>query len=241
MNKLTDQDWCDLVWLDSLQKTHTFSDQILKDSWIEARKQSKGALDTALRRARFLNQAVSVDYGEPPRTKKLFTQIFWIVMGLAFLGGLASNVLGGSQSVNLLSNPMTALLVWQLIVILIWAFRAILIRKAAESVRGIGALSVRVFEWVALRSKHNPTPRQAVLKRFWQSWLGHHKVKVLALASRCLHLGFCFLVIGCLVGLYLRGIASSYGFIWESTFIDHATTVQWLADHFFGYPQRCFS
>lgn len=157
-----------------------------------------------------------------------------VVLGLAFVIGAASNVLGLGRNVNLLSLPLLALIAWNL------ALYTVMIASSRRRIRGDEGCAGWLCEWFfrnALgRRLHNSrivegqgTEESRILVRaafrFGALW---HRLAAPLLAARVrrlMHVGALAVVAGAVFGMYMRGVAFEFRATWESTWLD-ATTVR---------------
>ena len=163
------------------------------------------------------------------------------VIGAALVLGVLTNVLGPSRQINLLSLPMLGLLAWNVGVYLAMtvAFiarargrdatkppheRGWLAGGAAERLSGIflrGALWRRLHERTLARSPATTIAARAIV-RFTALW---HRLAAPLLAARVrsiLHVGAAAVLVGAVVGMYIRGIPFEYRATWESTWLGAA-------------------
>jgi len=128
------------------------------------------------------------------------------VLGAAL--GLAMDVLGGSQRINLLAPPVWAVIAWNVVVYL-----SLLL-----------PVPKRARAWLARRLAR-PAGGSAPLQACGQAWARHGWPLTLARAALLLHLAAAALALGLVAGLYLRGLVLDFRAGWQSTFLD-ATTVR---------------
>ena len=174
----------------------------------------------------------------------------------AFVLGLMTNVLGPHRQINLLSFPLFGLLAWNLAVYLalllstiyrLWTRRR---RRRGETgpgrlrdgltayLAGVfknGAFWRRIHGLRTIRnlSKETGPIASKALARFGAMW---HRLAGPVLAARIrrmLHLGAASMIVGALVGMYIRGLVLEYRVTWESTLLD-AAQVQALLDVLLG-------
>lgn len=183
-----------------------------------------------------------------------------IVISGALLVGLASNALGPNGRIHILFAPLMGLVAWNLLVYAallggaLWHRRRRSApgtapaqseqqpseRSAADAVPG-GGLIFRAARWLLERvpgrsrirdMKHHAVVGAAI-SRYLASWRLVALPLVAARLERLLHLGSSCLVLGAVLGMYVRGLALAYEAGWESTFLD-APAVQTLLDIFLG-------
>lgn len=161
---------------------------------------------------------------------------------VAFAVGLASDALGPSRKVNLLSFPLLALLAWNVgvyVALAVVALRGALARRARElpaeeapSARDPAAgrwrgLTGTVLAWLAewsllrvrLRDRQEAKVVPHALAAYWREWAPAFAPLAAARLRLALHLGAAALAVGTVAGMYLRGLTFAYGVTWESTFL----------------------
>jgi hypothetical protein len=72
--------------------------------------------------------------------------------------------------------------------------------------------------------------------RFWGYWWRNARDLVLAKIGVMLHASVTALVLGALVGCYIRGLFLEYSVVWSSTFIREQSTVSLVLNTLFGLP-----
>lgn len=161
----------------------------------------------------------------------------------AFVLGLSSNVLGPHREIGVLQGPLLALVLWNLVVYAAFLLWPVLAPgpgqdapPAAEAPRlgrpGRGrGLASRAIDAIVARFASRARRRDAAgailvstaVARYAADW---RRASAPLLASRVrlwLHLGSLCLVLGVVVGMYVRGLAFRYETTWESTFFDAPT------------------
>jgi hypothetical protein len=135
----------------------------------------------------------------------------WMLLALlgGFALGLAMDVLGGSQRINLLAPPVWAVIAWNLVVYLSLLLPAAVVPRRARA-------------WLARRLARAPRG-SAPLQACAQAWARHGWPLTLARAALLLHLAAAALALGLIAGLYLRGLVLDFRAGWQSTFLDAAT------------------
>jgi hypothetical protein len=145
-----------------------------------------------------------------------------LIVGGAFLLGIATNVLGGSHRINIIAFPLLGMLAWNALVYLF------LISEQVRSQRRERPLQShplrRVVAALMLPSSrfalHNaPVALAAGVKRFYENWLSLASPIYSARAKRILHLAAALLAAGAVTGMYIRGLGFEYLAGWESTFL----------------------
>ncbi len=153
----------------------------------------------------------------------------------ALLAGLALNELGGGGSrVNILSIPLTGMLVWNLLMYLLLAVGALLAlarpgRPGTPDLHGATSfLAHAVFaRRVPRRARATATLADA-LAGFSRDWLGLGAPLHAARIRTLLHLSAALLALGAVAGMYLRGLGFEFLAGWESTFLDEHAVHRWL-------------
>jgi hypothetical protein len=161
---------------------------------------------------------------------------------VALLAGLASDALGPSRKVNLLSFPLLALLAWNVGVYAVLGFarlRPVLARlrrgaSSREAPPAAGSSAARwrgwagaalhwLAEWSLVRVRiRDPEQAQIIpraLASYWREWAPASAALASARVRFALHVGAAALAIGTVAGMYLRGLTFAYGVTWESTFL----------------------
>lgn len=160
-----------------------------------------------------------------------------VAAGLLF--GLAANLIGGAQRINLLAPPVWGVVAWNLLVygLLLWsALRSLLTRRPSAPgllTRGMQRLLGQGKAWLAgptdteAGTPAPPVPsaakcgaRGAWVQPFMLAWQRHGAPLSTTRASGVLHTAAAALGVGLLAGMYLRGLVLDYRVGWESTFLD---------------------
>lgn len=143
---------------------------------------------------------------------------------LCFLLGLCSNYLGASNQVNILLNPLTALISWN-----IFIYIALLLPSGL----GLGHLADSFSQWIMRKAGERSllslpgNEKEVLIKarlRFWKLWLQIGGTVTSARSAVFLHGLAMALTLGVIGGLYFRGLALDYNFVWRSTFIQNPDT-----------------
>jgi hypothetical protein len=208
----------------------------------EARNIRNG--ETVMRRARVLFDGLDRKLPVLRRVLKiaqLGSSTAPAVIGAALVVGLLTNLLGPRRLINLLSLPMLALLAWNMGIYVAMAVslvvrlrrrdgenslheRGWLTGGAAERLSGIflrGALGRRLRARTIARSPATTVAAKAIM-RFAALW---HRMAAPMLAARVrciLHVGAAAVLVGAIVGMYVRGIGFEYRATWESTWLGAA-------------------
>ncbi len=234
---LSNADWIALIWFQSIQEE---APELVKEdqaaaAWSKARRDENEPSSVAVAQAKHISESLEPVIGLPPAILQSRSYLM-IFMTLLFLIGMTSNLLGPDEQVNLLYNPLMILMAWQVIVLLVWLLRGLFLRLFSKH--------IFMFSWaesILRLGSRLPVPWSSGLgrkirKRFWSHWLRQRKHAGIAWVIRYVHLGFVSVVVGCLIGLYLRGLVESYGFEWRSTFIQDPQTVQDFVAFVFYLP-----
>ncbi len=138
-----------------------------------------------------------------------------LVLGLAFVAGMAVDAIGGTQRINLLAPPVWAVILWNLVVYL-----GLLLPRPALP-RGLRALLARRL----VGGTGGSTP----LRAYGAAWGQASLPLAAARAAVLLHVAAAALAAGLVAGLYVRGLVLDYRAGWESTFLDPAAVRAGLA------------
>lgn len=171
-----------------------------------------------------------------------------LVSLICFGVGMASNFLGPSQTVNLLWNPFSLLLVWNAFI----AAAALVYFVFVLSSRGRWRINL-VADRVVRDINHFPAlvhglllKSSGLISRWFRSgfsrgphslfhkaqfvsklkWLQKHPEIRDRTVSLRLHWWAAVFMVGVVSGLCLRGVVMSYSFVWESTFIQSEQTLR---------------
>lgn len=187
------------------------------------------------RRAQFALERLTQRTKLLPRVVRAWQWRPWVgvvVVGLAFVLGVAIDRIGGAQRINVLAPPVLLLLVWNLAMYAVLS-AGFVVRYGEAS--AMGPLR-RAVAWLAGRRPGTHPPRRdatdplpEALTELAQDWTAQATPLYAARAARILHLASAALAVGLIVGLYLRGLAFEYRAAWESTFLDAATVRTILA------------
>jgi hypothetical protein len=152
---------------------------------------------------------------------------------LAALVGLLGESLGASQHINLLAPPMLGLLLWNLGVYAVLAWRRLLPARPGPAVPGGAATAA----WARLQQGLGRRLAAAVaagsagrsaLQRFAADWLAHSAPLQAARLATGLHAAAAALALGAIVSMYARGLVFDYQAGWDSTFLQPAQVRQLL-------------
>ncbi len=144
----------------------------------------------------------------------------WAALGGLVLG-LAADVIGTSQRINLLAPPFWGLVAWNLVVYAALAFSALRGHAA-------GGLRSKLAAWLAPRL--NSAAAADVRASFALLWQRAAAPLWQMRAATALHVGAAALAAGLLAGLYWRGLVFDYRAGWASTFLSADTVRALLAN-----------
>ena len=183
---------------------------------------------------------------------------------LTFVVGLLSNYLGPSQMIHVVYNPITILLVWNLLVYLFFLFQAFwhirlprlpernrepeLEMEDEEKPEHKKVSSNFLINWIAggiyrgviqLKSKYvDSSTKVLIVKKiipaFWSSYKEIGGRAMTLRLESLLNTGAIGLLFGALVGVYFRGLFFRYNIIWQSTFVSDPETVRTMLNFLFG-------
>ena len=165
----------------------------------------------------------------------------WIlifVLLLAFASGIGLSALDGSRRINILAFPFIGLIAWNLAAYLLLAVAWIRRRfAAAPPVRQGEHWAARAYARRIAPLLKRTTRVHALLGQaiggYSAGWLRQGAPFIGQHARRWLHLAAAAVVLGLIVGLYVRGTLLRYEAGWESTFLGPAQ-VRSLLDLLFG-------
>lgn len=228
-----------------------FSDQIVLDA-LAAGKQEAPGLAWVKARAQFLFDHLSPSYRAVQQLAHLPSPWTVPVCGLMLVIGFLTNLLGPSEKIHVVRNPVLLLVVWNLFVYLIlallWLFQG---RWASKSpMRTVPEASMQQpiagaegrrspFAWLAAywlpgiwsffhrfaATVQEKAKLADVAKRFGVNWLAVAPRLVAARSATLLHLGALCLAAGAVAGMYFQGLFQGYAAIWTSTFITAESAV----------------
>ncbi|HRO59770.1 MAG TPA: DUF2868 domain-containing protein, partial [Burkholderiaceae bacterium] len=157
---------------------------------------------------------------------------------VAFVLGVATDAIGTGQRINVLAPPLLAVMVWNLVVYLALAARAVggLVDREGDPATGarVGPRAGLAARLLARAAHMASLPRRGsgkvdgtaadgavpVLARFNLDWAQASARLNATRIARMLHLGAIAFAAGALAGMYVRGLALEYRAGWESTFLD---------------------
>lgn len=144
------------------------------------------------------------------------------------LVGLAIDRAGGGRFLNLLAFPIIGMIAWNLAVYALLCAHALKpMRPASHQVRQRGLLfgpatwiSAPERPWSRWTRVAESAGAAAHGQAFLSDWSSASAPLYSARIQRWLHCGAAGLVLGAVVGMYLRGLVLEYRVGWESTFLD---------------------
>lgn len=184
-----------------------------------------------LRRARLLLERAGVDgrldLDAWARGGPGIPLLVWILPAL--LVGALSATLGPERRVNVLANPVLALVAWNLALVVLrvaWSWRRRGAAGGASARRpaaGAPRLAGRLLDGLEGRLTRDAARRDATLARalprYLAAWRRAAGALLGARIEAGLHLAAIALVAGAIAGMYQRGIVRLYTATWESTFL----------------------
>lgn len=190
----------------------------------------------------------------------------WVKLTLliSFISGLISNYLGPSKLIHVVYNPLTILLVWNILVyflLIVKSFWKIRLPKLPEAKQlhtdkkqeGEGKTKKNrssnfLLNWVIsniylgiikLKSRFiDDKSSIVILKKILPSyWISYKDVagKTLILRFKSLaNVSAVGLITGALAGVYFRGLFFNYNIIWQSTFVFEPETIRIILNSLYG-------
>ncbi len=156
---------------------------------------------------------------------------------LALLLGAGLDRIGDPHRVDLLSAPLLAIIVWNLVVyvlMLVWAL------VPGKTVGWIGEGWMRALGGsVTKLPRKLPLVLSSALTEFLREWAGLSARLNRARLSRTVHLSAAAFAVGAMLSLYARGFLTEYRAGWESTFLD-ASQVHAILSVLFAPAQALF-
>lgn len=180
--------------------------------------------------ARAVRLRDAVVEGLPPVARTLRTTtalargLGWPLLVLALVAGLLTNVIGPDRQLNVLALPLLGLIVWNLALMVFLLLRGLLPSGSAGRAGRrpwLLAWRSRLAERMAARSGDGEDGAlgRRVLSRYLSRWLPAITPLAAARGRRLLHAAALLLVLGAVLGMYVRGIGFAYSATWESTFL----------------------
>lgn len=251
---LTEEDAAKVILVRSVEECDKkiFSDQIVLDALAAGKHEAPG-LAWVRARAQFLFDHLSASYQNVRQLARMPSPWTLPACLLMLVIGFLTNLLGPSENIHVVRNPVLLLVAWNLVVYLAVAITA-LFRGG-----GVGAHSdqtrtsaqVDLPKSVPAPSRSTPLPWLAgfflpglwgffqrlavsaqekaklaeIAKRFSVNWFAAAPGLVAARWQTLLHLGALFLALGAVAGMYFQGLFQGYAAIWTSTFITAESAV----------------
>jgi hypothetical protein len=261
---LTEDEVAKIILIRSIEECDksVFSDQVLTDALAAAKNENPG-LDWIRTRASYLFERLSAWHQSILQLAKVPANWTLPVSLLAVFLGLATNLLGPTEKIHVVRNPVFFLVAWNLLVYL--GLLLLLLRNRFRLASGlVGQLksSARDGDRKAAPSFGEPTKVpwmvRYLMPRIWQFvhkiMFGFHQTRNLAKLTSfftmywlslagplvvarwryLLHLAALCIAAGAVVGMYLRGLFQGYEFVWASTFIISEQTVSGFINLLFG-------
>lgn len=239
-----------------------FSGQVLTEA-LDAAKSENPGLDWISTRASYLFDRLSAWHQSILQLAKVPANWASPVSVLAVLLGVATNLLGPTEKIHIVRNPVFFLVGWNLIIFISLALLALKnwFRLGPGSIRDLESFS-RDAESERIQTSPGPTEIpwmvRYLMPRIWQfvhrimfgidqtrslakltgffttHWLSVAGPLVVARWRYLLHLGALCLASGAIFGMYLRGLFQGYEFVWTSTFITTEPAVSKFVNILFG-------
>lgn len=143
---------------------------------------------------------------------------------LAFIMGFTLDRIADPHQINLLSQPLLAILIWNLLVyglcLALPVSRKIMDkRKKMPNARPLWAKLWMFFNPIMMKGRKN---ERRVIQQFTSEWLHLSQPLILARIACCLHLCAAALALGLLCSLWITGLSTQYRVGWESTLLNAA-------------------
>lgn len=160
------------------------------------------------------------------------------VAGVAFVLGVATNALGPAQRINVLAVPLLGLILWNLVILAFLAIKSVVpVGRAALGsgmpgfVRVIESRTRRLIDRLPVRrvGEGDRDLLRSVLERYLTVWMEAVAPLAASRGRRLLHVSSLMLILGVVIGMYLRGIAFQFEATWESTFLSGPAVDRFLA------------
>ena len=259
---LTEDAAAKIVLIRSIEECdpRAFSEELRAQAFVAAQDAEPG-LSSIERYAARLFEHLSPWYQSILQLAKIPAPWTFPVCFVAFLLGLATNLLGPAQQIHVIRNPIFVLIAWNLLVFLA-LFVLFLRRKiktqqvtnvvpAANTVDSLRS-SLRNHQskapWVVkyllpgvwhffhrmIFAVHEQKNLAQIMRRFSHHWLSVAGALVVSRWRRLLHLGSVFIATGAVAGMYFRGLFQGYRVMWDSTFIVDQESVATFIRVLFG-------
>jgi hypothetical protein len=236
-------------------------ENVLADAF-NAGGQSRVGVDWLEKRASYLFDRLSIRYQSLIELAKAPSQWTVPLCVVAFVIGLATNLLGPAEEIHVVRNPVFLLLLWNFCVYLGLLSAPFLARKSFARISAakgsnregqskgraalLGATSRASWplRFVLPRLWHffqrmtfgfrESRAYAEVVKRFSINWLEIGAPLAVARWKAILHLGALAIATGAIGGMYARGLLQDYRVSWASTFITREESVDRLVQIVFG-------
>ena len=239
-----------------------FSGQVLAEA-LDATKSENPGLDWVSTRASYLFERLSAWHQSILQLAKVPTNWAFPVSLLAVLLGLATNLLGPTEKIHIVRNPVFFLVAWNLVIYVGLLMIALKNRfwLSSGSIRGLQFFS-RPADRQPAQDTRSPTKIpwmvRYLMPRIWQFvhkimfgfdqthslakltglftrlWLSVAGPLVVARWRYLFHLAALCVASGAILGMYLRGLFQGYEFVWTSTFITTEPAVSNFVNILFG-------
>ena len=153
----------------------------------------------------------------------------FLILGLAFLGGLLTDPIGPEHQINLLYFPLLVLVAWNAS-IYIWSMLRYVFPIIGDRYQGgcgaewfnkmglwVSQLKILFFQRTDQEKTRWIT---ASVKRFFRLWSAYVGEVAYFRGKSVLHWGAAGLALGVIIGLYVRGYVFEYRASWASTFLE---------------------
>lgn len=141
---------------------------------------------------------------------------------LAFVLGVAANLVGSGRHIDILYSPVLPLVVWNLAVYVLLAAGYVLRYGDAGAPGRLRGTVAWLAGGIHRAGRSRDGVTASALAAFTDDWTMRAGPMYAARAARILHFASAFLAAGVIGGLYLRGLALEYRATWESTFLEPA-------------------
>ena len=235
-------------------------ENVFSDAFYAA-AQSRIGIEWLEKRASYLFERLSTRYQSLIGLAKAPAQWAVPLCVVAFVIGLATNLLGPAEEIHVVRNPVFVLLFWNLCVYL-GLVMAPLLRRRSLAKGGSAQGSNRDSQTADRLAPPPPTraslPLRLILPRLWHffqrmtfgfreskaygdvvkrfsiNWLEVGAPLSVARWKAILHLGALGIAAGAIGGMYARGLLQDYRVSWASTFITREESVDRLLHIVFG-------
>jgi hypothetical protein len=261
---LTEEQAAKIILIRSIEEADkgVFSEQMLADALLSARDEPAG-LEWIEKRASYLFEHLSTWHQSIVQLAKAPANWTVPVCLLALILGIATNLLGPTEKIHVVRNPVFFLVAWNLMAYL--ALLLLFLRNRARrnevfagrfgrGMQADAAAPARITEthsrvswmvqylvprmWQFLHKImfgfHQGRNLAHLTSRFSAHWFSIAGTLVAARWRYLLHWAALSLAIGATLGMYFRGLFHGYEFVWASMFITDERTVANFIDVVFG-------